>query len=353
MKEFKLRQKQSVIRVLKEPPTAKKKRVWGWQRITFVLILLAIAFFILKRVYVGVFLVNGSGFVELSKQTVSFTEDIRIEDLFIQEGQTIAKGDTLFRYSLEQDGNSFEQQVIEVKAPIAWTEKEILDIKEKLAAIQVELLIGKKQAAILQSKVKKFEELVLMGADQFHNDLMLANKNLQLNELELEKLKLEEKVLKGKLYGISLLTKEIQQTEQAKVDAVMEQKYYVAPVAGIVGQIHLGRNEVCYEKQEMMTIHQENEIGIRVYFEPSDIGHLHGGELVNIRFPDGSKGKGIIDNLFVSTYELPVEFQKKYEPVKRNLVANVLPLSEVEAKRWMNFYKTEVKVTKSKIKISE
>jgi len=65
-----------------------------------------------------------------------------------------------------------------------------------------------------------------------------------------------------------------------------------------------------------------------------------------ISFPDGSKSEGLISKFHMNTYELPSEFQNKYEPTKRNIVAEVVPIHRKEINNWKNFYKMNVKVEK-------
>jgi len=50
--------------------------------------------------------------------------------------------------------------------------------------------------------------------------------------------------------------------------------------------------------------------------------------MVTIEFPDKTESLGIISKFFVSTYAVPSEFQKKYEPTERNIVAEIVPFNK-------------------------
>ena len=126
---------------------------------------------------------------------------------------------------------------------------------------------------------------------------------------------------------------------------------YVALIDGIIGNINFSPNEVCYEKQDVMTIHQKENISIRAYFDPKLMSHLDINDVMQIKFPDGMKGLGRISNIYISTKEVPVEFQNRYEPVQRNVVIDIMPITEEEGAGWVNFYKMTVDVFKLKYEL--
>jgi len=125
-----------------------------------------------------------------------------------------------------------------------------------------------------------------------------------------------------------------------------EIKYFASPMDGVISDVFYKENEMCYKKEEMVTIHQLNNASINTYFDPEEIKYLEVGDVVDIEFPDKSQTKGIISKFFVSTYAVPSEFQKKYEPTERNIVAEVVPLNKKDEDSWNSFYKMEVNIQK-------
>jgi multidrug resistance efflux pump len=127
--------------------------------------------------------------------------------------------------------------------------------------------------------------------------------------------------------------------------------YFISPMDGVIGQINVNLNENCFRREEVLTIHELKDMKIKVYFDPVEMKYLESGDEVNITFPDGSESKGKIQNFHVATYALPDEFQKKYEPTTRNIVANVQLVNDLEKYKLMNFYKMNVRITKSRFKL--
>ena len=93
-----------------------------------------------------------------------------------------------------------------------------------------------------------------------------------------------------------------------------------------------------------MTIHNTEKVNIKAYFNQEALPDAVRGTKVKIDFPDGSSSNGFISNISVATYELPSEFQKKYEPTQRSILATVEPQNIEDLEIWKKFYKMNVKV---------
>ncbi|MEM8909410.1 MAG: hypothetical protein AAGD05_16305, partial [Bacteroidota bacterium] len=175
-------------------------------------------------------------------------------------------------------------------------------------------------------------------------------------ETDIETLRREIRILKKHLYELRKQEKLAQKLNEEKLQSQIAagieyrntQYYYVTPTQGEIGQINNSTNEVCYKSKDVMVIHQLENLKIKAYFNQKLYQEIRLGEEVTIEFPDGTSSRGVIDNFYVSTYELPPEFQKKYEPVERSIVVDVIPLDLQEAELWIGYYKMAVTVVKKK-----
>ncbi len=343
MKSFKFKKQASVISTLKEPPSIKKKK-FNWQRLGYLLILIAVLGYIGNRFWTGVSEVRGNGQVELEKQMVTFTNDILIDKILVAEGDTVLKGDTLFWYTNELD-NDDENLILQGTEPVDWILREKLQIDKEIALKKIKRNRLAKELKFKKGEYSHQKELVLLGVNRIESKLTYIQEDILKLEAELKAIKSEIGYLRGYRNQLNNREKDLQKLQVGRAQQLLQMAYYVAQMDGIVGQINFNINEVCYEKQDMMTLHKMDEITIKGYFDPQEIQHIQRGGKVEILFPDGGKGTGIIHNFYVSTYALPAEFQKRYEPVERNIVADIIPLNELEARRWSRFYKMEVKIT--------
>jgi len=88
----------SVLRTVEEPPVKKK---FNWDRFLFILFGLIIISYVSYSLYTKVTYIKVHGQVILDKMAVNFTDDIRLREICIKEGDLILNGDTLFMYTYE------------------------------------------------------------------------------------------------------------------------------------------------------------------------------------------------------------------------------------------------------------
>ena len=126
----------------------------------------------------------------------------------------------------------------------------------------------------------------------------------------------------------------------------VELKSYISPVNGAITQINKENFEVALESEIVMSVHKPTNLYIQAFYDQQDVEHLREGDLVDVTFPDGTLSEGIVQRFYAATYQLPLEFQKRYEPVTRSIAAEITPINELEANRWQAFYKLNAKVSK-------
>jgi multidrug resistance efflux pump len=123
---------------------------------------------------------------------------------------------------------------------------------------------------------------------------------------------------------------------------------FIAPIDGYLNRIYKSEYETALRTEDVLSIQRRDRIFIKAFFEQSDIDNFKEGDVVHVNFPDGTKSKGIIKRLYLGTYDLPVEFQKKYEPTHRTVAADVYPLDSAETNQWKFFHKMNAEITKFK-----
>ena len=109
MKSFNFKNKGSIIRTIEEPSIKKKK--WSFDRITYWLVILVIGFIAIKFTYNWINIIKGNGQIVFEKLAINFTDDIRLNEINIHEGETINVGDTLFSYLIENNQTDHDLQI--------------------------------------------------------------------------------------------------------------------------------------------------------------------------------------------------------------------------------------------------
>ena len=343
MKQFSLKQKTSVIKTLKEPP--KEKPGINWQRIFFIGVLLLVVYSIGKKIYRGTFLIIGDGQVKLAKQSVQFTDDIRIASILVEEGDTVKTGDTLFYYRYESSKNNITS-IVSTDTPPDWLLREKLNTRKQISIKKAELQRYRKQLEFKEKELEHQKELIILGVNEIESRLSYIQDDIIRMKSTRDVMLKEIYYLRKHLKALEAQELEQKQTRIRRRESGTAIMPYIAKITGIIGQINLDPNEVCYKQQNVLAIHQLDQLSIKAFFDPFDVPNINKGDKVWIKFPDGTESSGIIHNFYVSTYAVPAEFQKKYEPVERNVVAEVLPMNELEMEKWLKFYKMQAEVAK-------
>lgn len=343
----------SVLRTVEEP---KRKKKFNWDRLFFILLLTWLVYYFGGRMYRSYAEIMVNGQVMLEKMSVNFTEEIRIKRMMIDEGDEVIAGDSLFSYVVEtQTDNDFNNTFNTHDGNSNWFLREKMAITRQ---IQLKKSDRKGIQTLIELKKAELEALkqrVYLGSELSHKIEPIKAK---IQELENEKTSLsaEIRVLNNYLYR---LKKQEELAMSQKLDRVkfeIEARaafeslilYYTTPITGLIGQIHKEENEVCYRSESVMTIHKLGVIKIKAYFLPEFADDIAIGDEVEVLFEDGSESKGVIQNFYISTYPLPPEFQKRYEPTTRSIVVDIVPKDELEAENWLSYYKMSVKVVKSR-----
>jgi len=344
MRQFKLREEKSFIKILKEPPLEKKKV--NWSRRVYLSIFLLLASLVVRRAYNANMIIQANGQIDLPKQTVKFPNDIKILEVNTVEGAEVCQGDTLFRYQIMGDQIAEAKLSLRESTDADWIIKEQLHLTKKIQINKVLITQKAQQVNYLTMVEKQKEALVIGGVHAEYSSYSQVLSQKFKVESDMELLKAESDVLRRHLGVLNRQMKIHATASQGELGIYHEVKDFVSPIDGVVSDIFHTVNEICYKKEEMVTIHQMKGATINTYFDPTEVQHLGVGDIVEIEFPDHTISRGIISKFYVSTYAVPSEFQKKYEPTERNIVAEVSPLDKADERAWNSFYKMEVKVQK-------
>ncbi len=349
MKSFKLREEKSFIKILQEPVIDKPKV--NWSRRAYLGIFLIILFSVIKHVYRGTLIIHADGQVELPKQTINFQNDVKLLNLFTSKGDAVCQGDTLFAYQILADEIQKVNLLVEDKGS-DWIIREKLSIGNKIEQNSIMIQNNNHRISSIDHMIELRENMLLSGLHEEYDHYTSLKEKKQMVLEDNELLLNENKMYKKYLYQLNRNLNMFDNVNKSKLKIYDRQKYFVAPVDGIISDIFHENNEICYKKSELMTIHQLRDASISTYFDPEEVDNLDVGDVVKVRFPDGSSKNGLISNFYISTYALPSEFQKKYEPTERNIVAKVIPMSKTEEQNWRHFYKMNVKVEKQRTVLS-
>jgi len=348
MKPFKFKTKATVLKGVKEEPP---KRRTNWDRIIYLILFFVIFISILYYAISKSFYVNVSGHVYSEQFTVNFPEDISVNDYFVQESDTIEKGDTLFYYRLNllEDDNSGSAVAAVVTDKSDWYLKERLQTQKKISLSYITIDDLNNNINRINAELEKTKKEVYLDV---YPQVELKKAMLEIQKLQVEIQKTEDEIAYLKKYLSLLNYYEHQEMNQPVIDAgdgdVVLWGYYRSPVDGIVAKIFNEPEEVTYKKDPVMYLNDFSKIFILGYVDQKDIDHFEKGERVSINFANGTMSHGIINYFYINTEELPLDFVEPKARYKRRVVVKIVPENKEEASEWKKHHLYEVRITKTR-----
>lgn len=377
MKSINFKRRGTEIRTLpEESRTARRK----WDRITYIFILIVLLGLGIYYASNKVFYTRAQGQVLYENVDIRLLDDCRVTRYFVHEYDSVRVGDTLFEFINDNDdasndsGNGSSNVSVSVNASggsdNSWIEREILNKNEKIGNLEAK---KKENLSLIQSYETELERIrasVVLGVlpqsrlDLRQNEIVqLKAENSRLTE-EISELKKILRQLKADLERNNSNKSSAESSVQLRngaprnggsntggngiAESSNRRQYFISPIAGTINQIFTKEFETALRDEVVLAVHKKSPIFVRVYFDQKDLDQIGIGEEFTVTFPDGTVSKGVLKSFYYSTIPLPEEFQKRYEPVSRAVVGDIYPVNIDEAKRWKDFYKMSVDVSKFK-----
>jgi len=359
LKSVDFKRKDSVIRVVNEE-FKKPKR--NWDRVIYIVFLSLVAFFIGYYAISKIFFIKADGQVLFENVSIRLTDDCRLLAYQRDEGDTVKVGDSLFTYTLDKDnlwGNMALNGNVNATSydnEWDWVEKEKYALMKKVALNKIDITESTALIGSYKSEIQRLQNEIVLDVLPKNRLDYVQNEILRLNTA-IAKLSSENNQLYGLLKQLNSMVKtdRVKSTKTASIggggngDADENGiRVFYSPIDGTVTRIYTRQFEVALKSEQIMAIHKNTPMYVKGFFEQADLNYFHEGDLVNIEFPDGTDSKGIIKRFYYSTYPLPDEFQKRYEPTTRTIAADIYPVNDNEYEHWRAFFKMGVSVTKFK-----
>lgn len=365
MKSVDFQRNKSLIRVVNEKVTKPKKK--NWDKIVYMMLLSFILFFAIYYISVKNLFISAQGQVLIDAINIRLTEDARILKHFVNEGDSVKVGDTLFCYanSLKNDLENTDNGINlkSYNAQDNWALKEIFSLKKKITLNKVDIDKNFILMRSYQDEIKNLTNQVMLDALPRTRLDVVQNEILKLNT-ENQKLYAENTELNNFIKSVPVGSKLNYTASKDGMNAggyitaggvtynlysdeyLSELRYFKAPMDGIVTRIHKKEQEVNFKSEDILSIHKQHPTTIKGFFYQEDLKYIKVGDLFTIEFPDGTKSKGIVKRFYIATYNMPDEFQKKYEPTTRTIAVDIYPINQEDSKKWYAFHKMGVVVSK-------
>ncbi len=371
MKSINFQRNKSLIRIVNE--NSKKKKQRNWDRILYLCLLGAFIIFLFYYVLSKFIYVHAFGHVIIESTHIRLTDDARIIEFYIHEGDSIKQNDTLFSYALDRDddingktSNAITIGSINGGTTDDWWVRELFALKKKIVLNNIDVSENSNLINTYKLEIKRITNEVILDVLPKNRLEFVQNEILKLSTIN-QKLYKENNVLFGLIKTLGPSTNKAKfnaaqmrlksgsgggRDDAAKLafseELLTEAKYFKSPIAGVATRIFIHNYETALKSEEIISLHQAHPAFIKAYFEQEDLRYFKVGDEFTIEFPDGTKSKGFLKRFYIATYTLPEEFQKKYEPTTRSIAGDIYPSDSTEITKWKAFYKMSVDISKLK-----
>lgn len=361
MNSIDFKQKTSVIRVLSDENGRKN---FNWDRVIYIVFLILLFGFLGYYAFNKIFFIKAQGQVSFENIDIRIPDDCRILEYQVAEDDTVNIGDSLFIYSLDDDnlnggGNSVvvaQSEETGFSNQLTWIDREKFTLEKKIAMNNIDKVRAKELQKSFENELQHFENAIILD--------VLPTDRYEYAKSEILRLKTEIAKLESENRQNNAYIAELNELAEKPVvkhlganssgngnggdgETTAPQVFY-APISGNVTRLYTHQFEVALKQDVIMSIHSDRPMFIKAFFEQEDIAFFNEGDIVNIKFPDGRTSKGFLKRFNYSTFQLPTEFQKRYEPTTRTVAADIYPVSTDDYALWRGFYKMSVTITKYK-----
>ncbi len=373
MKTLNFKRSDSAIRIWDDDPKAKKKV--NWDRIIYIVLIVIVLLFGGSYLINRFMYVSATGHILFEKRNIRNVDDCQLLKFFVAEGDSVSAGDTLFTFIEDDDNNITNHGGTSLSAanPVSvavsqggggnndWIIKEIYNLKKTISSNTIRVSQNAKLLEMYNAQKKRIKQQVILDLAP-RSKLDDLDESIKETEYEISRLKSEIGDAAAFINTLNGMTTPEGDKSVTKINTGNNKglyaaggngeqdlkRYYLCPIDGTITKINFQSMEVVMKSEIIMSIHKPEHIYIKAFFDQTDMGNVAIGDEVDLEFPDGSTSIGKIKRFYYATNALPEEFQKKYEPVTRTLLADIIPISLAELKKWRTFYRMGVKISKYK-----
>lgn len=360
MKTLNFNRKASMLRNMNEEKGPKNKL--NWDKIIYFIVVAVITLIILNYTVNKLLYVHAQGQVLFNSVKVRIPSDVTVHYYNVHEGDTVMHGDTLFAYTQAFDENKYNalafrfDEADDSQPTSNWREREIYQLNKNIRLNRLRIGENINLIAWYKSEISQIENQVVLEVN--------SKNKLQSHRSQLEKLTIENKKYNREIYEYKSMINDLGGVAEDLAEDpptfnntphsgggrgyMAFKRMYISPLSGVITRIYKFPNEVALKTEPIMNIHQQESVYIKAFYAQEDVNNLHAGDVVDLVFADGTSSQGIIKRFYSATYQMPPEFQKKYEPTTRAIAADIYPANEEQLKEWKKYYKISVEIKKFK-----
>lgn len=319
--------------------TAPKRPQWG--RFVYLAIILLIVAAIAKVTYDHVFWYSASGVVAGQHYSVSPSQTVTVQDIYVQPSDHVKAGQTLAKLN----SPDLQRQLAQDEANLARLQQTYAtnSPSSSLASLQAQKQSLQSQVQSLQTQmnqqdqqINSLQQLVSQGAAdgsdlaqvegqeaQTHAKLSQAQAQLKGVRAQIASIEQNEKAAGGNTTKQRIASlKKLRASIQNEINGLNLK----APVSGEVAKVNVSKGDVVKSGNTAIEIVSKNKPRAYLYFPPAAQNRLQVGQKISITDPNGDTIHMKINKIYPSLQSVPDAFKRTYNPQSPTVVVSAQPV---------------------------
>lgn len=342
MRSEQFKNRPSQIRGTKEKTTPKDR---SWDRAIYMVLLSILIIVVLYYLLSAYFFISGEGRIIGTHLQVRFPSDVKITDIFVEQGDKVSEEDSLFSYTLIEKSRSLSE-LQEMRE----------EMREEIFEMRSDIDLKTTERAELRDKISFYEKQKGLIEKEVKLDIEPANKLNSLNS-KLVDLNSELNILQKEVSLMNMKVNRLQQSRQGISGAVASNRLlyteypgsdnlYRSPTGGQISSLHKEQSEFAFRSEPVLSIKiQKPKVRIKALFTAQSVKHLAIGDEVKVTFDDGQTSKGKIVDLEAANGQALEQLE--ITEMSDQYIVEIMPVDEEARKMWESLSHLGVTVTKS------
>ena len=323
---MKLRNKKSIIR-LSDPQDIYKKNI-NIGKYIYYLILIAIVYYLVNLLFYKTVYIEGNGFIINKKINIKIPYNAIIDTIYIKDGDYVRKNTPLFKYKIIPSPEFYSKMNNKDK---------LSDIELKIKLIQNNIKALKDKLDFYNQKKKEYKKLINMGLD-LRKELFQIEENIIEIKTEIKK---QERNLNTYKKYYNNKEKQIKNRK----NYILSSNLVTSPIKGQITNIFINNKEFVKIGSPIVTIKSNDSTYIKGFFDLKYLDYIIKSKFLIVEFPNHQQLNGMIKNIFITTYNKPEQFQKKYEEPKKVIGIEIILPPRKKIKNFENLFIDSLPVT--------
>ncbi|NGP76768.1 hypothetical protein G3570_08995 [Balneolaceae bacterium YR4-1] len=342
MRSEQFKNRPSQIRGTKEKTTARDR---SWDRVIYMVFLGILIIVVLYYLLSAYFFVSGEGRIIGTHLQVRFPSDVKITEIFVDQGDRVSEQDSLFSYILIEKSRS-RSELQDIRQ----------ELREEIFEMRSEIDLKATERAELRERINFYERQKGLIEKEVKLDIEPVNKLNSLNS-KLVDLNSELNILQKELNLMSLKVNRMQQSREGISEAVASERLlyteypgsdnlYRSPIGGQISNLFKEQSEFAFRSEPVLSIKiQKPKVRIKAVFSEQSVKHLSIGDEVRVTFDDGQTSRGRIVNLEAANGQALEQLD--INEMNDQYIVELMPVDEEARKMWESLSHLGVTVTKS------